>query len=75
MNNLLKILNLILLLSGIIQIFTGLSLALRMFSSNINMLRAVAELHEYNGFVFTGLVLVHILLNWAWIKRQYFTKS
>ena len=32
-----------------------------------------AKIHPIGGYVFTGLAVIHIILNWVWIKN-YFTK-
>ena len=58
----LKIINPILALSFLIQVLTGIfheQLPYELFS----------ETHEINGFVMTLLVLIHIILNWDWIRN------
>ena len=38
------------------------------------ILSALSEIHEYNGFLFTALVLVHLYLNWGWVKANILKK-
>jgi len=61
--------NIALLLSAIIQIVTSL-----LIFSGLLRSEAIAKLHEYNGIVFIGLALIHIYLNWSWIKSQLLKK-
>ncbi len=32
-------------------------------------------LHGGGGLVLTALILLHLILNWGWIKASYFQKS
>jgi len=32
------------------------------------------EFHAINGLILFGLVLIHIVLNWQWIKRNVFKR-
>ncbi len=32
------------------------------------------EFHEINGFILFGLILVHVVLNWQWIKHNVFKR-
>jgi hypothetical protein len=66
-NKLLKIVNPVLALSFLTQIASAL--LIEIFELPLG------ELHEINGYVFTALVIFHIILNWNWIKRNLlFTK-
>lgn len=33
------------------------------------------DLHKPGGFVFFALAIIHIVLNWSWIKSTYFKKD
>jgi hypothetical protein len=28
------------------------------------------EIHEYNGFIFVALVLLHLFFNWGWVRAN-----
>jgi len=60
-----KMVNVVLLLSAAVQIVTSILIFSGMLRSE-----AVVELHEYNGIIFIALVLMHVYLNWGWIKSQ-----
>jgi len=62
---LLKMVNPVLFISAVIQIITSI-----LIFSGLLRSKEVAELHEYNGIVFIVLVLIHIYLNWGWVKSQ-----
>ena len=64
-DKLLKVVNIALLVSAVIQIITSL-----LIFSGVLRSEAVAELHEYNGIVFIVLILIHVYLNLGWIKSQ-----
>lgn len=34
----------------------------------------VGEVHEISGIVFILLIVVHLSLNWNWVKAQYLKK-
>lgn len=62
---LLKFVNPVLFVSAAIQIITGVLIALHLTGGGSE---AVFEIHEHNGFIFAGLVIIHIYLNWEWVK-------
>ncbi len=68
---LLRIVNTILFLSGVTQIATGLAIFFRLFVSNASVFGLIGEIHEYNGLLFSALIVTHICLNWSWIKAQF----
>jgi hypothetical protein len=35
----------------------------------------VFEVHELNGVLFIALVLTHIVLNWGWVKANFFAPA
>jgi hypothetical protein len=67
-NTLLKILNPVLGFLVVNQILTGL-LADELFKLSPN---AFEILHEDGGIVLAVLVVLHLILNWNWIKANYF---
>ncbi len=68
---LLRAVNILLFISFIIQAVTGVIFALGI---RVPYLRALAEIHEYNGLILAAVACVHILLNFGWIKANFFTK-
>lgn len=64
---LLKIVNPILGLSFFAQAATGLMLFFGIWESE-----AVAEIHEWNGFAMIALVVIHLWLNWGWVRANFF---
>lgn len=66
---LLRIVNPVLFLSFVVQAVTVSVILLRI---RIPHLRAIIELHEYNGIVMITLVSIHIILNWGWIRANFF---
>ncbi|MDD4900292.1 MAG: DUF4405 domain-containing protein [Candidatus Omnitrophica bacterium] len=34
----------------------------------------IARVHSYNGFIFALLALTHLILNWNWVKANFFKK-
>jgi hypothetical protein len=70
-NTLLKFLNPVLGLLVVNQILTGL-LAGELFKLSPN---AFEILHEDGGIVLAILVILHLILNWNWIKATYFKRA
>ncbi len=68
----LKIVNPILFVSAIIQISTGIILAFHLFKKIMGF---IGEVHEYNGFLLSLLILIHLYLNWSWVKATFFRKK
>lgn len=33
------------------------------------------ELHEWCGYLFAGAAVVHVILNWNWVKATFFRKK
>ncbi|MCX5716266.1 MAG: DUF4405 domain-containing protein [Candidatus Omnitrophica bacterium] len=69
---LMKVVNPLLLLSAIIQMLTGVFLFFNLFAKQLSFM---SSLHEYNGIIFTALVLIHIWLNWRWFSAVFFKKA
>lgn len=65
---LLKTINLLLFISFLMQ---GVSSIIIFFRIKVPHTRAVFEFHEYNGLALVTLALIHITLNWGWIKANF----
>ncbi|MDD5136207.1 MAG: DUF4405 domain-containing protein [Candidatus Omnitrophica bacterium] len=72
---LLMIVNLFLFLSMLAQIMTGLVLFFGLFAAKAKLFEAITEIHEYNGLILAVLVILHVALNWGWIKSQFFKRN
>jgi hypothetical protein len=68
---LLKIINPLLALIVVIQIFSGIFHDFIMEISYELFKRG----HSINGFLLSGLVALHFSLNWNWIKSNYFSRK
>ncbi len=66
-NTILKIINPILLVLIISQAVTGL-LHLKLSPETFE------TLHEGGGLILVGLVIVHLILNFNWVRANYFHK-
>jgi uncharacterized membrane protein len=66
---LLKVVNPLLFFVFIVQAFTGILMFLEKDTE------LCSEIHEYNGLVMIGLIIIHITLNWGWIKATFFRKA
>ncbi|MEK6795101.1 MAG: DUF4405 domain-containing protein [Spirochaetota bacterium] len=60
----LRIVNLLLFFTLIVQLSTVL--LFKVFT----LYQTVSEIHEIAGYVMGGLLLLHIVLNWPWIRAQ-----
>jgi hypothetical protein len=67
----LRVVNAALFLSFILQVVTSLIIFLRI---NISFKHLIFEVHEYNGLCMIALVVVHIALNFGWIRANFFKK-
>lgn len=67
-NTLLKVLNPVLALFFLNQILAGI------FHGALSR-RAFEILHERGGIVLTILVILHVTLNWNWVKANFFKKA
>lgn len=68
---LLKWVNPILFISAVIQIVTILVFLFNLFPAKKHFF---FELHEHNGIIFVILIFIHLYLNWAWVKVNFFRK-
>ena len=67
-NTILKILNPILGVLLVNQILTGL------FSDSLS-LKAFGILHQGGGMVFTIAAILHVILNWNWVKANILKRA
>ena len=70
-NTALKIINPILGILLVNQALTGI-FADQMFALNP---KAFEILHEGGGYGLVALSILHVILNWAWIKANFFRKK
>jgi len=63
---LLKILNPLIMLNLVIQVISGVLLEDHHW---------IKELHEVSGVILCIFTVIHLYLNFAWIKNQYLKKS
>ena len=67
----LKITNPILFLSGLIQFTTVTFFKLHDWTG-LEFPRWIFSTHVINGFTLLGLIVLHTILNWGWIKTNIF---
>jgi len=74
-NTISKILNPILLILALNQVVTAILRDAPEHAGSASMLsdEAFEFLHEGGGFVLAGLILLHIILNFGWVRRNYFS--
>ena len=72
---LLKITNLFLFISMLAQLCTGIVLFFDLFTGRPKLFEMITQIHRYNGVVLAALVIVHLLLNWGWMKAQFLKRS
>lgn len=66
---LLKIVNIVLGISFLLQAISVVFMVLEMAPGWLY------KLHAFNGMIFILLVIVHIALNWAWIRVNFFKRK
>jgi predicted ferric reductase len=64
----LKIVNFLLFVFFIIQALTGIALFFDLFASSLEM---TAQVHKYSGLLFIILAIVHLVLNWGWVRVNF----
>ncbi|HNX00457.1 MAG TPA: DUF4405 domain-containing protein [Candidatus Cloacimonadota bacterium] len=67
----LRILNILVIL-GFLTVAISIGLALYSPFPSLRGSGVLGEIHETAGKIFFILVIFHIILNWNWIKAQYF---
>lgn len=70
-NMFLKVLNPIMFISFLLQAFTAIVMV---FFEEAGT-RSIHEIHEYNGMLLMVLVVMHLSLNWTWVKSVLFRKA
>jgi len=68
----LRILNVALLVSALLQAGTGLLGWARAIDGDGAFFVIV---HPYNGVFLVLLILAHLALNWQWVKQNYFRRA
>lgn len=68
---LLKIVNPLIAVQFVLQVFSVIAL---IFLSAVIPAEKAGKMHTVGGFVLIGLIIVHIFLNWNWIKTNFFKK-
>jgi hypothetical protein len=38
-------------------------------------MQTIFEVHEHNGVLLIALAIIHIVLNWGWIKTNFLKKQ
>lgn len=74
----LRIVNVVLILSALLQTFSGLVYFLTKFFDFASVLAgslALDPIHTYNGLVMTAAIILHFILNWTWVKNTFFSKK
>lgn len=71
----LKLINPLLFLSMSVQVATGLVLMFGLFVSSPVIFSAITELHEHNAILLIILILIHLSLNWGWVRANFFKSS
>jgi hypothetical protein len=67
----LKIINPILGTAAAVQLFT---MVLFTFFEDSIPIKQIRDIHVIGGYVLLGLVVIHLYLNWTWIKSNFFKK-
>jgi hypothetical protein len=71
---LLKIVNPILILNALVQALSGLILFLLVRFPNFPVrVPYLDEIHSYAGLALSALIIIHFILNWAWVKNTFFS--
>ena len=66
-----KTATILLAVSFLAQVVTVVGMVfLKGFLMRLGALGIFFEMHEYNGFLFAVLVLVHLFFNWGWIRAN-----
>ena len=65
-----KIANIALFISALIEIITGIAMLLGNIVVKLGLFGLIFKLHKYNGLVFMVLICLHIYQNWGWVKMN-----
>jgi hypothetical protein len=66
--SLLKMLNPLLILSALVQLASIIIKA-------IHYMDWVQNIHEVNGWILMSLVVLHLILNWSWVRSMLLTRK
>lgn len=69
----LKIVNILLFLGFLLVIIS--MLLYRFIPGDLNGTESMANLHAYSGLTFVLLAIIHVILNFSWIKQNYLKKN
>jgi len=67
----LRAVNMALFLAFILQVMTIVIIFLKIKTPYTH---SIFEIHEYNGLFMITLAVAHIILNWGWMKTNFFKK-
>ncbi len=68
----LKIVNILLAIGFLLALIS--MLLYRFIPSPLQGMDIFYDIHVYSGPAFAVIALIHIVLNWNWIRTQYFKK-
>lgn len=68
----LKAVNVVLIVSFMVQVFTVVVIFFHIKVADAHMIH---EVHEYNGLLMVALALLHLALNWGWVKANLFKRK
>ena len=71
-NQWMKIVNPLLGAAFLVLAASGLILFFNLFPFQSEF---ISQVHEYTGLTFIALGLTHLLLNWGWVKANFFRKK
>jgi len=69
---LLRVVNMALLFSFTLQAVTSVIIFLKIRAPYREL---IFEIHEYNGIFMVTLAVMHIILNWGWMRANFFKKK
>ena len=64
----LRVVNIFLIVTAVIQIVTSLILFFRLMPAHAGV---IVKIHVHNGIAFIAIALIHLTLNFDWVKAQY----
>lgn len=70
--NLLKFLNIVLLITFFTVVIS--MVLYRWGPESIRWSELMYEIHETSGMIFFFIVILHLVLNWTWIRNTYFKR-
>jgi hypothetical protein len=67
---LLKLTNIILMISFVIQVMTSMILYFHLFDSHPHLFKIALKTHMNNGMLLIAVAFVHLILNWGWVRSS-----